>query len=83
MARERAILTLGNLTLTNSKLDIRLSNRPWEEKRHMLRKHDNLFLNKELLQHVGESDWDEEAIRRRGRRLAGYVCRIWPHATAF
>lgn len=80
--RERAILTLGNLTLTNSKLDIRLSNRPWEEKQRLLRKHDNLFLNKELLQNVGESEWNEEAIRQRGRRLAGYILQIWPHASA-
>ena len=81
-ARDEAILTLGNLTLTNAKLDITLSNRPWREKIVLLQKHDNLFLNKELLEQAHGADWNEEAIRARGRRMAHYICEIWPHADA-
>ena len=81
-ARDEAILTLGNLTLTNAKLDITLSNRPWPEKVVLLEKHDNLFLNRELLEHAPEAGWNEDAIRARGRRMAQYICEIWPHADA-
>ena len=82
LQRERAISRLGNLTLTNYKLDIKLSNRPWREKRRMLRDHDNLFLNKDLLDHAPEDRWDENTIRERDGRLADIICTIWPHDDA-
>ena len=76
--RDQAISTLGNLTLTNAKLDIKLSNRPWQEKRELLEEHDNLFLTKHLLRDYGKSDWNEDSIRKRGLKLAEYICHIWP-----
>lgn len=76
--RTQAVQTLGNLTLTNKKLNSALNNDPWTKKRKTLSQHDNLFLNKELLQDVGDDDWNEEAIRRRGSRLADRICQIWP-----
>ena len=82
-ARDRAIATLGNLTLTNSKLDIRLSNLPWPQKREILRKHDNLFINKHLLDNAPNDRWDEETILDRGKRLASIITQIWPNADSF
>ena len=78
-ARERAIATLGNLTLTNSKLDISLSNLPWCDKQEKIRQHDNLFLNKDLLDNAPKDNWDEDTIRERGERLANIIIQIWPH----
>ena len=83
VARDRAITTLGNLTLTNSKLDIHLSNLPWPKKREILRKHDNLFLNKHLLDSAPKDIWDEEAILKRGERLANIITQIWPNSGSF
>lgn len=82
-ARDRAIATLGNLTLTNSKLDIRLSNLPWPKKREILRKHDNLFINKHLLDNAPKDRWDEDSILERGKRLASIITQIWPNAGSF
>ncbi len=82
-ARDRAIATLGNLTLTNSKLDIRLSNLPWPQKREILRKHDNLFINKHLLDNAPKDRWDEETILERGKWLASIITQIWPNAGSF
>lgn len=76
--REHSVQTLGNLTLTTAKLDIGLSNRPWEWKRGRLRANDNLFLNKQLLDDIGDHQWDEDAIAARGKRLGETICRIWP-----
>lgn len=79
--RDRALVTLGNLTLTTSKLNIKLSHRPWREKRELLKEHDNLFLTKHLLKDYGEPEWNEDSISRRGFKLAEYICKIWPRAT--
>ncbi len=75
--RDRIIHTIGNLSLTNGRLGSSLSNRPWGEKREMLRKHFNLFLNKD---YVDEPKWDEKAIEERARRLAQVAIKVWPHA---
>lgn len=78
--REHSVQTLGNLTLTTAKLDIGLSNRPWEWKREHLRAKDNLFLNKRFLDDIGGRPWDEDAIAARGKKLGEMICRIWPHS---
>jgi len=83
VARNRAIATLGNLTLTNSKLDILLSNLPWPKKREILQKHDNLFINKHLLDNAPKDRWDEETILERGEQLASIITQIWPNAGSF
>ncbi len=80
--REQALRRLGNLTLTNSKLDITLSNRPWSEKRRLFNEHTTLFLNRELLDLSGQREWDESTIERRGDRMADHIIKIWPHADA-
>ena len=87
--RNNAIWTLGNLTLTTWELNRELSNHSWQDKRTLLRKHDEAnpderFLETHVLRHcVSKSEWNEESIRCRSRELAGYICAIWPDAEHF
>ena len=80
--RIEAIQRLGNLTLINNRLNSSISNGSWVKKRSEIQKNDNLFLNKELLSQAPNDNWDEEQIRLRGKRLAEYVLKIWPHGHA-
>ena len=77
-ARQVAIHRLGNLTLVNHGLNSKLSNLSWAKKQQILRDEDNLYINKELLTYMPETDWDEEQINSRGHRLADYITKIWP-----
>ena len=77
--RDEAIKSIGNLTLTTRKLNAKLSNSPWSEKRKTLDEHSSLFLNKTLLD--GAPDvWDEVAIEKRSSDLAKIIMQIWPSA---
>ena len=76
--RERAIHTIGNLTLVNNRLNAALSNAPWHEKRGTLADHSVLFLNKHLV-NDGPHAWTEDTIERRGKWLYQIAARIWPH----
>lgn len=80
--RDRILHTLGNLTLVNNKLNPKLSNAAWGQKRTTLGEHTVLHLNKQLLSENGEGAWDEESIRSRGRILATEAIRVWPGAAA-
>ncbi len=73
--RQRAIHTLGNLTVVTSSLNISLQNGPFDEKKKSLIEHSNLTLNRRLSE---EQSWDEIAIRKRGESLAKLACEIWP-----
>ncbi len=79
--RERLLQTLGNLTLTGSKLGIKLKNRPWEEKRPILEEHSKLYLSNGLVRHTEQ--WNEDAIVRRGREMADTLLRAWPGPDKF
>ncbi|MCY3543604.1 MAG: DUF262 domain-containing HNH endonuclease family protein [Chloroflexi bacterium] len=72
---------LGNLTLTTNKLNVSLSNGPWNEKRQELEKHSVLLLNKTML--ADSSVWNEEAIYQRTSKLAGRITEIWKPAEYF
>ena len=78
--RRRAVGALGNLTLTTGKLNSRLSNGPWAEKRTALGKHSRLLLNRVLPQN---DDWNEDAIAERSTTLAERVLAIWPSGDDF
>ena len=77
--RERAIHTIGNLTLVNNRLNAALSNAPWHEKRGTLADHSVLFLNKHLVNDFGPSAWAEGTIEGRAKWLYQIAARIWPH----
>ena len=75
--RNVAINTLGNLTLLNGRLNASISNSPWHRKRKAIKKSDNLFLNRRLLDDFGDV-WTEEDIYRRGEWMYELVVEIWP-----
>ena len=77
-ARDNAVKEIGNLTLVAQKLNNRLSNGPWLEKRVELQKHSMLFLNKTLLENPPEV-WDEDSIRERSVKLTEEIIKVWPH----
>ncbi len=80
--RDEVVKLVGNFTLTTAKLNAKLSNNPWNEKRKTLDDHSSLFLNKTLLE--GAPDvWDEAAIEKRSGDLAKIIMQIWPSADNF
>ena len=76
--RDRAIHTIGNLTLVNGRLNPSLSNAPWDTKRRAFADHSVLFLNKRLV-NDGPQRWDETAIEERARWLHTEAIKVWPH----
>lgn len=77
--RDRAIHTLGNLTLLTKKLNSKQSNGPWrgdDGKRAGLEQHDVLFLNRELLK-AAPDEWTDNAITVRTKELIEAILRIW------
>ncbi len=78
-ARNRALHTLGNLTLVTKALNPKLSNGAWPDKRTALGAHSVLRLNHDLLARSVEG-WSEEHIASRARDLASRVLRVWPRA---
>ena len=82
LLREDIIHHLGNLTLVEHGLNSKLGNRPWVKKRRIILDEDNLYINKELLNHAPENHWDENQIHLRGKRLADYIVSIWPRGHA-
>ncbi|MCY3695907.1 MAG: DUF262 domain-containing HNH endonuclease family protein [Chloroflexi bacterium] len=77
--RSQAIITLGNLTLLNARLNSSASNRAWKVKREKIQESDNLFLNRRLLRESGDQ-WSEVDIEDRGRWIGDMVVKIWPRA---
>jgi hypothetical protein len=75
--RDRLLHSLGNLTLLTSKLNIRVSNSAWSNKRAALGEHDVLKMNAELLATAGGT-WDEAAIEARTARITRDILEIWP-----
>ena len=76
--RNRLVHTIGNLTLTNGRLNSALSNAAWEDKRKTLTNHFTLFLNKTLLNESEGKDWNEDFIQSRSKRMAKLVAEVWP-----
>jgi len=77
--RDHALHRIGNLTLLTEALNPSLSNGPWSAKRPEIARHSKLHLNAEFLE---ACEWNEEAIRERGRSLAAVAIRIWPGPAA-
>ncbi|MCG8091583.1 MAG: DUF262 domain-containing HNH endonuclease family protein [Candidatus Thiodiazotropha endolucinida] len=75
-ARNIQLHTLGNLTLITGTLNPALSNSAWAIKRPELLKYSKLNLNRYF---HDSADWDEEAIRGRGKLLAVKAREIWPY----
>jgi hypothetical protein len=67
--------TIGNLTLVTKRLNPKMSNGPWEQKREALRQLSVLLISSD----IRDADvWDESQIVARTSRLAGVAFQIWP-----
>ncbi len=74
-ARDRAVQTMGNLTLLMQPLNSAQSNSAWVDKKPELMKHSLLPINQEL---HDVTVWDEQAIAARGERIFARALKIWP-----
>jgi uncharacterized protein with ParB-like and HNH nuclease domain len=73
--RERALDTIGNLTVLSVALNSAQSNLAWKDKRPELGAHSLLPINQQLAK---SETWDEAAILRRGEELFRHARSIWP-----
>lgn len=80
--RNELVNYLGNLTLTTSKLNARISNGPWSKKQKEMGEYSSLLINKEILD-PALSDWNEATILERTDRLARHIIEIWKPAEYF
>ena len=78
--RDAHVHRLGNLTLLPQKLNSKVSNGPWsgsDGKVDNLKKHDNLLINRQLLEQYRDH-WSESEIDTRTRELTDAIIEIWP-----
>lgn len=75
--RDKIKDTIGNLTVLTEKLNPKISNESWENKKEEIEKHTVLKLNKELVNEWGD-EWNEKTIAERGKRLAEITAKVWP-----
>lgn len=76
--RNDIVQSIGNLTLLSSKLNVEISNGPWELKRRCIEKHSILKLNSSDYLDVTADVWDEDSIKRRSTQLVKVCKRVWP-----
>ena len=75
--RQKAIHTIGNLTLLTQALNSSVSNGPFFQKRPKIALHSELRLNARFQDEMLTS-WIENDIAARGRDLFAYAKTIWP-----
>lgn len=71
--RDRILKTLGNLTLVTKRLNSKLSNDAWDEKKNTLRKYSSLNITTDYL----DDGWEETLIASRAEDLAGLAVKMW------
>jgi hypothetical protein len=82
--REQAINTVGNLTLTNGKLNAKMQNEGWLAKRPELQAKSTLLITTASIladpggANDGVSEWNEHTIGRRSAYLIGQALETWP-----
>lgn len=83
--RNLLIHTIGNLTLISDRLNSAASNASWKNKRTTLEKHSTFFLNRVLLADSKDTNWDEQFIKNRSKKMAKIVAKVWPgpHSAAW
>lgn len=89
--RSRAVNSVGNLTLTNGRLNSQLKNSAWSTKRHEIGQKSTLLITTasvlaappNAVEHAPQwaDSWDETRILVRGRYLADLALQVWPRPT--
>ncbi len=73
--RNKKLRTLGNLTLVTKRLNSKMQNAKWDDKKPELRRYSSL----EMTTHYLDNDiWDENAIGNRAEDLMKIALEIWP-----
>ena len=80
LARDHCLESVGNLTLITGKLNSKLGNATFPERREALSEHSILKLNSEICE---QDAWDVNEIQERAERLIDDVCQIWPSLDVF
>ena len=75
LARDHLLHSIENLTLVTRKLNSKLGNRTFSQKKKVLDEHSSLKLNNEICQ---KDTWDVNEIHERAEKLIADVCEIWP-----
>lgn len=65
--RDKAIKSIGNMTLLKSKLNSRISNASYADKKKKIKEYISLELNKDLL--INYPEWSENEISKREKEL--------------
>jgi hypothetical protein len=73
--RDAAKHRVGNLTLVTGKLNPKMSNGPWLDKRAALREHSVMRISADIR---NAETWDEAAITERGEKLSALAVSVWP-----
>jgi hypothetical protein len=76
--RQSAVDRLGNLTIVSVPMNPSLSNRPWSEKREILREHSTALVTRRYLDGHHAAEWDEQSISDRGESLIDTIIELWP-----
>ena len=74
LKRNLSLKTLGNLTLVNKRLNSKMSNAAWTEKKELLERFSSLKITTDYL---NTEIWNEEAIARRAGELGQLAVRAW------
>ena len=74
LKRNLSLRTLGNLTLVNKRLNSKMSNAAWMEKKELLRKFSSLKITTDYL---NTETWNEEAIAKRANDLGESALKVW------
>ncbi len=78
LLRNRAVQSIGNLTLTTQPLNASTRNKSWHAKKPELLAYSTLCLNQQLLQD-STTVWDETTITKRAEKLAKIAVEVWPN----
>lgn len=81
LARDRAVKYIGNLTIITGRLNSTIKNKPWSEKKSLL-KDSTLYVNRNLIDSA-PNHWDEEAIKHRSANMAELTTEIWKGPTVY
>ena len=81
LARDKKLLSLGNLAIIPQKLNGAISDSPWSTKKAGTKNKDGLKLCAGALRTMemplSSDTWDEELMDARADELAGYAKDIW------